>query len=305
VAQVIDGYVVIFLQILAGALVGSLGILGPGADALLNRLAFSALTPCLLYTVTFRADPGVLLSAGAVVAALSAATAMATFAATARSWWGRPWGTATIPALASGYVNASYIGIPVATYVLGNAAAVLPVLLLQLLVITPLALLGLDLRRGGEGSWAVVLVPLRNPLVLAILAGVATSSLGWTPPAAVLAGLGEIGHAAVPVILIAFGIALTGRRVLSPGSARREVLLAGGIKVALMPVVALLLARYALHLGRHEVLTVVLLAALPTAQNVFNYADRYEVDVELARDVVLLTTLASLPVLLVLSVVLQ
>ena len=51
-------------------------------------------------------------------------------------------------------------------------------------------------------------------------------------------------------------------------------------------------------------LTVVLLAALPTAQNVFNYADRYETDVVLARDVVLLTTLVSLPVLLLLSVVL-
>jgi hypothetical protein len=147
-------------------------------------------------------------------------------------------------------------------------------------------------------------VPLRNPLVLAILAGVATSSLGWSPPDVVLSALGEIGHAAVPVILIAFGIALTGRRVLSPGSGRREVLLASGIKVALMPAVALLVARYALGLGNHEVLTVVLLAALPTAQNVFNYADRYQIDVVLARDVVLLTTLASLPVLLLLSVVL-
>ena len=44
-----------------------------------------------------------------------------------------------------------------------------------------------------------------------------------------------------------------------------------------------------------------MLAALPTARNLFNYVDRYETDVVLAREVVLLTTLASLPVLLVLS----
>jgi len=302
--HVIDGYVVIFLQILAGVVVGVLGVLDQGADRVLNRLVFTVLTPCLLYTVTFRADLRSILSSGALVAVLSAATAMATFAVLARLWWGRPWASATIPALAAGYTNVSYIGIPVATYVLGNAAAVLPVLLLQLLVITPLALLRLDLRRHGGGSWGVLLVPLRNPLVIAILAGVATSSLGWSPPAALVTGLGEIGHAAVPVILIAFGIALTGRRVLSPGSARREVLLAATIKVALMPAVALVVARYVLGLGRHEVLTVVLLAALPTAQNVFNYADRYDTDVVLARDAVLLTTLASLPVLLLLSVVL-
>jgi predicted permease len=229
---------------------------------------------------------------------------MTTFVITARLWWGRPVAGATIPALAASYTNASYIGIPVATYLLGDAAVVLPVLMLQLLVITPLALLTLDLRRKGDGSWRTLLVPLRNPLVVAILAGVLTSSLGWRPPAALLAGLGDIGRAAVPVILIAFGIALTGPRVLSPGSGRKDVLLASAIKVVLMPTVALLVARYALGLAGHEVLTVVLLAALPTAQNVFNYADRYQTDVGLARDAVLLTTLASLPVLLLLSVVL-
>jgi malonate transporter len=303
-ARLIDGYVVIFLPVLVGVVIGAFGVLGPGADRVLNRLVFTVLNPCLLFTVTFRADPASVLSSGALVAVLSAAAAMATFAVTARLWLGRPFGTATIPALAAGYTNAGHIGIPVATYVLGNAAAVLPVLLLQLLVITPLALFTLDLRGHGGKSWAALLGPLRNPLVLAILAGVATSSLGRSPPDVVIVGLREIGSAAVPVILIAFGIALTGRRVLSPGSGRREALLAAGIKVALMPAVALLVARYALGLGEHEVLTVVLLAALPTAQNVFNYADRYETDVVLARDVVLLTTLASLPVLLLLSVVL-
>ena len=302
--QVIDGYVVIILQMLAGVVVGTFGVLGKGADGVLNRLAFTVLAPCLLYTVTFRADLGSILSSAALVAALSAGTCMAIFVVTARLWFGRPVRTATIPALAAGYTNASYIGIPVATYVLGDAAAVIPVLMLQLLVITPLALLTLDLRPHGDGSWAGLIVPLRNPLVLAILAGVATSSLRWSPPAVVLAGLGEVGHAAVPVILIAFGIALRSQRVLSPGTGRKEVLLAVVIKVALMPAVALVVARYALGLSGRHVLTVVLLAALPTAQNVFNYADRYGADVVLARDAVLLTTLASLPVLLLLSVVL-
>jgi hypothetical protein len=77
------------------------------------------------------------------------------------------------------------------------------------------------------------------------------------------------------------------------------------IKLVLMPLVALVVARYALGLSAAEVLTVVLLAALPTAQNVFTYADRYEADVTVARDAVLVTTLASLPVLLLLSVVLR
>lgn len=304
-SHVISGYVVILLQMLAGVLVGTLGVLGKGADGVLNRLAFTVLAPCLLYTVTFRADLSSILSSAALVAVLSAGISMATFVLTARLGWGRPVRGATIPALASSYTNATYIGIPVATYVLGDAAAVLPVLMLQLLVITPLALLTLDLRRRRGRGWGGLLAPLRNPLVIAILAGAATSRLGWSPPEAVLAGLREVGHAAVPVILIAFGISLRNQRVLSPGSGRKDVLLAVVIKVALMPVIALLVARYTLGLGSREVLAVVVLAALPTAQNVFNYADRYEVDVVVARDAVLITTLASLPVLLLLSVVLE
>jgi predicted permease len=299
--HVLDGYVVIVLQMLLGVVVGGFDLLGAGADGVLNRLAFSVLAPCLLYTVTFRSDPGAILTSAALVAALSAGISMATFVVTARLWLRRPVRTATIPALAAGYTNASYIGIPVATYVLGDAAAVLPVLMLQLLIITPLALLTLDLRRPG-GSRRRLLLPLRNPLVIAILAGIVTAWAHWSPPAPVLAGLEEVGHAAVPVILIAFGIALRQQRVLAPGRGRTEVVLASVIKVVLMPLVALVVARYVLGLGAREVLTVVVLAALPTAQNVFTYADRYGADAVLARDVVLLTTLASLPVLLLFSV---
>jgi len=43
----------------------------------------------------------------------------------------------------------------------------------------------------------------------------------------------------------------------------------------------------------------VMLAALPTAQNVLNYAQRYERAETLARDTILITTIGSVPVLLV------
>ena len=42
-----------------------------------------------------------------------------------------------------------------------------------------------------------------------------------------------------------------------------------------------------------------MLAALPTAQNVFNYSQRYGVGEPLSRDTVFVTTLGCLPVLLV------
>jgi malonate transporter and related proteins len=46
-------------------------------------------------------------------------------------------------------------------------------------------------------------------------------------------------------------------------------------------------------------LTVVVCAALPTGQNVFGYAVRFDQGVALARDAALVTTLVSVPVLFI------
>ncbi len=46
------------------------------------------------------------------------------------------------------------------------------------------------------------------------------------------------------------------------------------------------------------------MAALPVAQNVLNYAQRYNQSVIPARDAIFITTLGSIPVLLVVSTLL-
>jgi malonate transporter len=48
----------------------------------------------------------------------------------------------------------------------------------------------------------------------------------------------------------------------------------------------------------------VMLAALPTAQNVLNYAQRYERAEVIARDTVLITTVGSIPVLVIAALLL-
>jgi len=48
----------------------------------------------------------------------------------------------------------------------------------------------------------------------------------------------------------------------------------------------------------------VVLAALPTAQNVFNYAQRYDSGVTLARDTVLITTALSIVALVIIAALL-
>ncbi len=78
-------------------------------------------------------------------------------------------------------------------------------------------------------------------------------------------------------------------------------MIASTLKLVVMPVLAWLVARLVFGMHGHELFAIVVLAALPSAQNVFNYAQRYDRGVVLARDTVLITTVLCIPVLLVVA----
>lgn len=123
-------------------------------------------------------------------------------------------------------------------------------------------------------------------------------------PAPALEPFRLVGAAAVPLVLLSFGISLRGRRPLAPGSDRRLVILASAVKVVLMPALAWVVGAFVLRLHGHALFVVVVLAALPAAQNVFNYAQRYGRGTVIARDVVLITTALSLPAMFVIAALL-
>jgi malonate transporter len=94
-------------------------------------------------------------------------------------------------------------------------------------------------------------------------------------------------------------MSLSGQRILQAGAPRRDIILASSIKLIVMPVIAWLVGRFVFDLHDDQLFGVVMLAALPTAQNVLNYAQRYERGETLARDTILITTVGSVPVLLI------
>lgn len=301
---VLTGFAIIAAVIGVGYLVGRFGILGEHAPFVLSRIAFFVLSPCLLFTVIASSDVHVLFSSLLAVSVIAAVVSALIFALVATLFWRRAISETVVGSLASGYVNANNIGIPVAVYVLGDPAYVAPVILVQMLVFAPIALTILDVREHGTVSWRrIVLQPLRTPITIASILGAVVAVSGFTIPAEVLEPFRLIGAAAVPIVLLAFGMSLHGQRPLSPGSSRRDVLLAAALKIAVMPLVAWTAGRL-VGLDPEQLFAVTVLAALPSAQNVFNYAQRYGRAVILARDVVLITTIASLPALLIIAALL-
>lgn len=299
---VLTGFAIIGTIILVGYIVGRLGVLGENAGFVLSRGVFFVFAPCLLFTVLAEADVTVLFSSVLLVAAISAVSAGMLFALIARFAWRRPVPETVIGALASGYVNANNIGIPVALYVVGDIAFTAPVILLQLLVLAPIALTILDVQARGRTSLARVIVqPLRNPIIVGSILGVLVSVFEVPIPDPVMEPFRMIGAAAVPLVLVAFGMSLHGQRPLAVGSGRRATLTAVVIKTLFMPLVAWALGAFVFGIEGRTLFGVVVLASLPTAQNVFVYAQRYERGVTLARDAVLLTTVLAVPLLLVVA----
>ncbi|MEV0642860.1 AEC family transporter [Streptomyces sp. NPDC050619] len=302
---VLTGFAVIAVVIGVGYLLGRGGHLGEHGREVLTKLAFHVASPALLFTTLARADLSVIFSSRLLVTALSTAAAAGVFIAVGvvRGWGV---GRTTIGALCSSYVNSGNLGIPIAVYVLGDASLVAPVLLFQLLVLTPVALTILDWSGRDEKGplWHRLLTPLRNPIAVGSLAGVAVSALGLRVPSAVMDPVTLIGNMSVPAVLLAFGISLCGSAMPGRGPDRQLVLLSVALKAVGQPLVAWGLAAGVFGLHGAPLLDVVVTSALPAAQNLFTYASSYGVGERLARDSILVSTVLAVPVLVVVAALL-
>jgi predicted permease len=296
-AGVLTGFAVVGVAIVVGYIIGRIDLLGTHARYVLSRLTFFVLSPFLLFVVLADADVATLFSALLPVSMIAAVIIFAIYTLVARLVLHRPLGETVIGALSGGLVNSNNIGIPISLYMLGNAVFSAPVILFQLLIAMPVALALLDAATSGARSAGRILrQTAKNPMLIGSILGVLVAVLGIELPPIVMDPLSLVANACVPIMLISFGISLHGQRVLTAPGRRADVLLATGLKLLVMPLVAWALA-LAFSLPSDQTLVVVVLASLPTAQNVFNYAQRYDIGEIIARDTIFLTTIGCIPVL--------
>ncbi|WP_020580198.1 AEC family transporter [Actinopolymorpha alba] len=292
---VITGFAVIWVIAAVGYLISRHGVLGSGAPGVLARLVFFVATPALLFATLATSTLRDLLTRALAAFVLSTLAVAAIHILLSRLVWRRTLGETTIGALAASYVNAGNLGLPIAAYVLGDVSVVAPILLFQMMLAAPTALAVLDVATG-QGRPSVrqlAMLPARNPVMLASVAGIGVAATGWHPPEAVLQPFTLLGAAAVPAALLAFGMSLPGSRPLRPGPDAPDRYLAVFLKVLVQPAFAYLIGRYALGLEGQALLAAVVTSALPTAQNVFVFATRYRRAESLARDSVMLSTIAA------------
>ncbi|MHA2787998.1 AEC family transporter [Corynebacterium sp. S7] len=304
--DVITGFAIIFVVIGAGYFLARGGVIGPGKERLMfNRTAFYVATPALLFSSVARSDVSTFFSPVVLVVTIATFATAALYWILSRLFFKQDIPTTTAGAASSSYFNSVNIGLPISIYVIGDATWVIPVLVVQMVLITPFVIAGLSVDESSSGSRVrKILEAIRSgifsPVVIAPLLGLIIAGMHWTVPDPVMAPLEILGGASIPMILMSFGASLYGGKVLVSKPDRPAIITASTLKLAVMPVIAWAVG-VAMGLSTELLYASVILAALPTAQNVYNYAATYQRGEVVARDTVFITTFLALPAMIVIA----
>lgn len=307
--QALTGYATIGILIIVGVICGHFGVLTLQHQKMMSKLALLVAMPALMFTIMEKADLSRVFARSFVANAGAIVAAALLYWLLAVTIFKRPPPERTMGMLLSCYTNAGNLGLPVAVYALGDATWIAPVLLVQLAILQPAALTHLDYHRARETGGPVPVarllsLPIRNPLTVACLGGLALNLANLRLPALIETPMEMLGAVAVPIMLLAFGISLRLEPRPTRNAETAESFVIVAIKVLIQPLSAYLLARYALHLPAASIRAVTVIAALPPAQNIYIFGMRYGFRELFARDVIFRATAVSAVVILVLVAVL-
>lgn len=298
---VLAGFFVVWCIILAGMFVGRRGILGDNARQVLSALTFFVASPALLFETLSKARLHDVFAAPLLVAAVGAVATALLFFIIVRFLLKRSVPESLMSSMSASLANSANLGIPIAVYVLGDASYVAPLLIFQLAFFTPLLLMALDSTTSSHRTTPLrfAAMILKNPMIVGSALGLVVAGTGWQVPELILQPIHLIGGAAIPAMLMAFGMSLNGSRPLQASQGRRvDALLASAFKLIVHPAIAYVFARFALGLDGHALFAAVVTSALPTAQNVFVAASRYKTGLTVAKDTVLITTVVAVPAMI-------
>ncbi|TNC11042.1 AEC family transporter [Methylobacterium terricola] len=294
---VLNAALPIFALILAGFLSGRTALFGPAAADSLNRFAIYLALPALMFGAMAKITPDQVAQVGfaaAFAGGIAAAFAVAYLLGLGRSLRSAQ---ACIEGLDAGYSNVGFMGIPLCLLVFGPAslpAAVIATLFTAcVLFLSAIVLIELDLQKGAGSGTArkVVLALVRNPLLIAPLAGLAVGLTGSSVPGPVERFTALLGGAASPCALVCIGLFLAQERVGFSDVRPMAVLVV--LKLVLQPAVTALLVYKVFVVPDLWARAAVLLSALPIGSGPFTLAKLYGLEAGVTSGAILLSHLAS------------
>lgn len=203
----------------------------------------------------------------------------------------------TIQGLSAAYGNIGYMGPALAILTFGEMAAV-PVALIfcfenvMHFIIAPTLMASSGGRKRGVRHLAPEILKkvFLHPFIIATIIGVAAAIVGFTPPKPIAGLIDYLAQAAAPCALFAMGVSLALRPLKRIPPELGYIVPANLI---IHPLFMYIILSWVGDFDPIWTYTAVLLAALPTATNVFVLAQQYGVWIERASASILVTTVLS------------
>ncbi len=290
----VNAVVPVFIIILLGLFLRRRGIIDAQFVAVSQKVVFMIALPALIFESIASTDPGEVLDGPLIAFALGG-----TLAVFLLTWLV---GRYLIPNRQSlgAFIQGTYrsnfaiIGLPIIGSMFGAAGAAKGAIVLSLAMplynVLAVIILSVTAPRSGEIDFAAIVRNiLKNPLIIASVAGIACALLRVRLPVVAVKSIGYLTDISVPLALLGIGGSFSAGRFREK---LRLSLAATFLKILFFPVVLVGLSAL-VGLRGSSLGVLFIFFASPTAVSSYIMAKAMDSDADLAGQIVMLTTLGS------------
>ncbi|MEM7564928.1 MAG: AEC family transporter [Pseudomonadota bacterium] len=298
----------VFAILVAGFIAGRARILPETSSQVLSQFVFYVSLPALIFVSLSRVSPAEFFNWSYIAVIGGGMLAMFIIGCViARSAFSNEVTPMAMHGLAAMYSSTAYIGLPLVLTIFGEAALVPGIIgaIITGAVFAPLAIViaEFDSRASEKRHFSrSLLMIFTRPPVLATVAGLLVSAIGFSVPPAAVTFFEMLGGAFVPCALFAAGLFISACNLRGLGAEVGWLLLA---KLILHPLITWWLAYEVFELEGILPAVAVVQAALPTGVPVFILAQQYRSFVVRSSSVIAISTALSVVTLTLLLLLLE
>ena len=256
-------------------------------------------TPCLLCQAMLTSDFSTTFNAAIIIPFyIGAVFSLLCGALIARNFFKQRPGESVSSGFSAMFTNTVLIGIPIIqrAYGMGAMPTVFSIIAFHAPMLITLGMLVMELvRRDGAPLGRTVVVAgkriVQNPLLWGVVIGALGNRFAIKVPEAGTAFLVMMSAAVLPASLFGLGGALNEYKI---SESWLQASIMSLFKLVIHPTIVYVLAVWVLHVPLDYARYAVLLAAMPAGINVYVFATYYDRAVNVATNVVLISTVASI-----------
>lgn len=288
----------IYLAVLLGYACTRLGLFAKADMRLFGKFVINLALPALLFNALSSRSVGEILNPGYMAAyALAGLLMIGVGLVVARVLARQPLHYASMFAMGMSCPNSGFVGYPVVLLTLGGSVAGVGLalnMMVENLLLIPLLLALADLEGSRGEAGQVVLRTLkglvRNPMIIAIVAGLLASLLGWTPPLPLARTVNLFAQASGALSLFVIGGSLAGQSLRGMGPAVLQITLG---KLVLHPLLMFAVLGWLVPVADPQLRTAVLLTTAMPIMGIYTILSQRHGHEGISAAALLATTAAS------------